>query len=417
MSSNPRPTVWLLKAGEPLPTEDRPRLLRMGVLAGKLVERGWDVTWWTPTFDHRRKSQRPEPPGTFELGANYRLELLRSTGYASNVSLARVRSLRMSAHEFARAAKVRRSPDLLVAAYPFPELCFAGLKYAEAHGLPFVLDIRDPFPDHLAAVAPRVMRPGLLPVVTHYRSQLTRLVTRSSAVTGVSESMLEWALQYTAQGSPRSPSRLFHIGANPLDPSPVVPTISRFTPEDPLVCLFICSGGHSFDGETIIRAFNILEARGERRIRCRFTGEGPRHELWRSRCGSPANVEFTGYVTERMSDLLREAHVGLVSMSGDLPRFWLGNKFFEYMSGSLGVLNSAEGDASKMIEACRIGWNIPSHDAHALADQLQRLADSPSQVTSAMQNCEAAFRERFVRSDIYEEFAEFLSVIAKAGRS
>ena len=40
--------VWLVTVGEPLPTDPgSPRLLRAGILAGLLAEKGHVVHWWS----------------------------------------------------------------------------------------------------------------------------------------------------------------------------------------------------------------------------------------------------------------------------------------------------------------------------------------------------------------------------------
>ena len=39
--------IWLIKEGEALPVDDKPRLMRTGSLAKYLSEQGHIVTWWS----------------------------------------------------------------------------------------------------------------------------------------------------------------------------------------------------------------------------------------------------------------------------------------------------------------------------------------------------------------------------------
>ena len=57
-SDGARKRIWLLQDGEPLPTDDNPRLMRTGTLAERLVEAGFDVTWWASSFQHSTKRYR-----------------------------------------------------------------------------------------------------------------------------------------------------------------------------------------------------------------------------------------------------------------------------------------------------------------------------------------------------------------------
>jgi glycosyltransferase involved in cell wall biosynthesis len=412
MNSNRAPRIWLIKAGEPLPTEEKPRLLRTGVMAERLVASGWDVTWWTPTFDHRRKAQRPEPAGLHQVTERYRVALLESSDYRRNISVARIRSLRRSSRSFARLAAKELPPDVIVASYPFTELCTATMNYAAAHDIPFVLDIRDPFPDNVSSVVPLHIRLAAWFPVKYYRRKLRRLVNYSAGVTGVSDGMLDWALGYADRVGRRPTDQVFQIGADSLDPPRVFDLPDQFTPESPLVCLFICSGGQSVDGRTVLEAFRILEERGEARIRCYFTGEGERHAEWREAVPDPGLVEFTGHVTTRMVELLRQSHVGIVSMTGFLPRFWLGNKFFEYLSASMVMVSNAPGSSAMILNDHALGYTIPMDDPVAMADTLQQLAGDPGTVAAIMHHVAREFPSHFERDAVYGRFIEYLRGLA-----
>ena len=50
--------VWLMRASELMPTIDgKDRLLRMGLLAEELTNRGHEVIWFSSTFNHFTKKQ------------------------------------------------------------------------------------------------------------------------------------------------------------------------------------------------------------------------------------------------------------------------------------------------------------------------------------------------------------------------
>ena len=71
--------IFLLKIGEPLPTDDgSPRFLRMGLLAEMLVKQGHEVVWWTSTFNHAEKNLRAKKDKTLRVSDDYTIKLIHS---------------------------------------------------------------------------------------------------------------------------------------------------------------------------------------------------------------------------------------------------------------------------------------------------------------------------------------------------
>ena len=92
--------VWLLTVGEPLPfDEGNPRLLRTGLMARVLVERGHDVLWWSSTMNHTNKSQRFAKSTKISVDDKLAIRVLRGCTYESNLSFRRVLNHRGVARE------------------------------------------------------------------------------------------------------------------------------------------------------------------------------------------------------------------------------------------------------------------------------------------------------------------------------
>ena len=152
--------VWLVTVGEPLPLDPgSPRLLRAGILAERLWERGHQVVWWTSAFDHTAKRHRCAGVKAIQLRERYHLRLLHGPGYRRNVSLARLLDHRAVAHEFSRQAIAETPPDIIVASFPTIELSAASTSYGLKRGIPIVLDVRDLWPDIFLNILPAWFRP------------------------------------------------------------------------------------------------------------------------------------------------------------------------------------------------------------------------------------------------------------------
>ena len=109
--------VWIENPFDNLPAEGfRPQ--RYWLMAEAFAKAGHDVTLWTSDFSHAKKAPRTilSSPDAF------RIRLVRTLPYRSNVSLARIRSHRAYARRWldeARAdAKANGAPDIVVVSLP-----------------------------------------------------------------------------------------------------------------------------------------------------------------------------------------------------------------------------------------------------------------------------------------------------------
>ena len=398
-----------MQDGEPLPTDESPRLMRTGNLAPRLVAAGFSVTWWTSRFNHGLKKYRQGNGGFTDLGDRYRVRMLDGPSYTRNLSLRRMRHYRSLAADFSRLADSAERPDLILASFPSPELAFAGMRFARRHGVPFIVDIRDPWPDIFSAYFHPLASWSLAPITSYYR-RMTRAVMRSAdSILAVSESMLNWGIEYAGRER-KAGDAVFFIGYNkqPAERRIVVP--QRFTEADPLTCLFATTCGNSYDGITVVEAARILEASGERRVSFVVSGDGECREKWMARASGLRTVRFTGWIShEELQELFFSAHVGLILMHGGITPFWLGNKFAEYLSTYLALINNVAGEAAAIVDSRRLGLNVPPRSPQAVADAVRTLLDSPAIVRDAMTNARTVFNDVFERGRIYDGYVQYLS--------
>jgi len=417
LHSNSRPpAIWLLKDAEPLPIDEQPRLLRTGVLAEKLVAAGFAVVWWTSRFNHGLKQHRKYPDTLCQLGSAYSLYLLDGPGYKTNISLARVLHQRSCAVHFTQLAPLLPRPDLVLASYPTSELCSAARVFAKERNIPFIIDVRDPWPDNLLGFYPPVARWSLWPIVWHYRRRLRSIANQASGIVSVSNVMLNWTIRVAGR-SRRAADQVIPIGYDLAGKEKEIQVPERFSQDAPLVCLFFSSCGRSYDGSTLVKAARLLEERGERRIRFVVSGDGEMRRKWMRQAAGLNSLIFTGRIShQEMQRYLATAHVGLVLLQGDITKFWLGNKFFEYLSGFLALINNVPSEAAEIVNANRMGVTIPPRDPGALAEVLTRLADTPSEVRRYMENSQKSFLEVFDRKILYEQYVEYIRERLKCGQ-
>ena len=207
----PNMLIWLVTIGEPLPT-DGPgeRLLRTGILAEQLVRHGHDVVWWTSTFDHVRKRHRCGGDQHICVSDRHHLWLLHANSYSSNVSLVRVANHRRIARSFRRLAPSEPRPDVIVCSWPTVELCVESVQLGRAWGVPVVLDVRDLWPDTIADLAPRQLRPAARLTLQGGYRQARYAASRATAIAGITREYVDWGLAYAGRCA-RVSTVTFHL--------------------------------------------------------------------------------------------------------------------------------------------------------------------------------------------------------------
>src|SRR5437867_7898449 len=184
--------------------------MRFMGLARALVARGHDVTLWTQTFFHHTKRHRFPTDAEYEA-EGYRVVMLRAFGYRKNVSVRRYASHWRFAQRLAAAMPARPAPDVVVTSLPPLDTVAAVAAYCAARGVPFVVDVIDPWPDVFVELLPPAVRPVGRMLSAPLSRRARRIFTRAHSVTGLSEQYVGWAQRLAAR---ELPGRVFYPAAD-----------------------------------------------------------------------------------------------------------------------------------------------------------------------------------------------------------
>ena len=187
--------IWLITIGEPLPLEPDVRKYRTAMLADKLIELGHTVRWWTGAFEHQRKVMQFTKDQEVSLSDRLALQVLRGCGYRRNVSLARYINHQIVALKFRIQSKKFAKPNVIIASMPDHLLAYEAARYARKNNIPFLVDIRDLWPDIFLDRFKKMGMYGLGKLVlTRDFMLLTSLLKSAYALTAVSRGYLQWGL-------------------------------------------------------------------------------------------------------------------------------------------------------------------------------------------------------------------------------
>jgi glycosyltransferase involved in cell wall biosynthesis len=416
--------VWLMTIGEPLPTcERKNRLLRTGLLANALKDKGHQVTWWTSTFDHTTKCHRFDRDSVFHAEENLEIVLLHGVGYEKNVSLRRLLDHIIIAFKFLQRSRSAPKPDIILCSLPTLELGVAAVRYGKRMGVPVILDVRDLWPDIFLELVPQrwrsIAKAALQPMFWAVR----RACKGATGIIGNSPGFVNWGVRY-AQRPPGRWDRDFPFGYSQQAPNTALIEQAKLfwatfgldgKREDCCVVCFFGTISRQFELDTVIEAARRLE-KGGRKFKFVLCGAGDAVEGYKKLAGDCESVIFPGWVgAPEIWTLMQMSDAGLAPYkNGEGFKDNLPNKPIEYLSAGLPVISSLNGYLQALLKEHACGLTYRGSDAGSLVDTLANLYDDRAALHIMSQNAFALYKKKFVAEKIYEELISYLEQVKAA---
>ena len=413
--------IWLMQTGEPLPIRNGIRKMRTAVLADNLLERGHKVLWWASTFEHQQKVMLSKKDRSFDILERYTIRVLRGCRYQKNVSIARYIDHQIVALKFRMQSKKFPRPDVIVASMPDHLLAYEAARYARKNRIPFIVDIRDLWPD---IFLDRFRSMGLYGVgkiaLALDFARLTFLLKNADSLVAVSKGYLKWGLDKIGRLE-SSFDKVFYIGYKNSSARNQVNEDESLGVHDWLrgreeqkIFLFIGTFGVSYELELIVEAANRFEKSSRSDICFVLAGTGEKSDLISQKAAELQNVVLPGWIGEsEINVLLKSAYVGLVpcrSIENTMP-----NKPFEYLSAGLPIINSLEGEMAELVDQHRLGFNYLPGDLDGLCHCVERLAADAKLHDEMSKNALEFFKKYGDADKIYDEYARHIERIGEKG--
>ena len=411
--------IWLMQTGEPLPTKNGVRKMRTAVLADKLLERGHSVLWWASAYEHQRKAMIASRDRNFDIFERYTIRVLRGFRYRKNVSIARYIDHQIVALKFRIQSKKFAKPDVIVASMPDHLLAYEATRYARKNSIPFLVDIRDLWPDIFLN---RFRSMGLYGVgkiaLSMDFTRLSFLLKSADSLVAVSRGYLKWGLNKIKR-TQISFDKVFYLGYKAHSRKTAVSNEGSEIPawlkgrENQKLFIFIGTFGVSYELEFILEAAKRFARSGRIDICFVLAGTGEKSDLISKKALGLNNVVLPGWIGEKeINTLLKMGYAGLLSYVKDAPQ-GLPNKPFEYLSAGLPLVNSLEGEMAELIDQHRLGFNYLPSDLEGLCRCIGRLASDPALYGEMSKNASKFFKEHGDADKIYGEYATHIEKIVE----
>ncbi|PTJ02683.1 hypothetical protein BU046_11925 [Staphylococcus simulans] len=405
--------IWIISDGEPLPTDnENVRLRRMGNLANILSERGNEVVWFSSNFEHYNKQFRTDHDEVKSIKDNYKIVLLKTNGYKKNVSLNRLLHFKTFSDKFLRIASQLEKPDIILSTMAPIQASKAVQQYALEYEVPYVIDIRDLWPEIYYEVTPKLLHPLVKLLVEKNKKTLEEVLKNSTAIVGVTEKFLEYGLNI-GKILKRSDDTVFHTAyPDILDSNEKT---KKYWNElgienNDFIVTFVGNFGKQFDLKTLFKAIDLIDNKRMKFVLC---GVGEKFNYYYEKYQSNPQVIMPGWVGKNeIATLLKLSSVGVAPYVDSINfRLNMPNKFGEYLSASLPILVSVPGMMEEKLNENKNGHYYKNE--YELRDKIIELYKDFDLLKRMSKYSRELYKNQFNVDIVYTEFAQYLENIAK----
>ena len=181
-----------------------------------------------------------------------------------------------------------------------------------------------------------------------------------------------------------------------------------------LMAIFTGTHGLANGLNAVLDAAVELKKRQRTDIKLVLVGDGMQKKALLDRAAELEldNVIFHDPVNKtKLAGLMASADVGLQILA-NVPAFYYGtspNKFFDYISAGLPVLNNYPGWLAELITKEQCGFAVPPENPQAFADALEQAANQREKLIEMGRNGQQVAREQFNRSILSQKFSDWVT--------
>ena len=259
-------------------------------------------------------------------------------------------------------------PDVVIGSSPHLLAALAAERAARRLNVPFVLEVRDLWPESLA------VRDGRQGPAYHALAALAKyLYAKADHIIVLAEGVRD---NLIARGI--TPNRITCI-PNGVDVS-AFPEVER-APSAALKLIYAGAHGPANGLDTVLEAAKLLA--GDDRVSFVLMGDGPSKSslVEQAKTMGLTNVEFATPVSKNDIPSTLASHDGGLMVLKDLPLFSFGvspNKLFDYWAARLPIICNVAGETAGTVEQVQGGIVATSASADALASAVRKLLDTPA---------------------------------------
>ena len=367
--------IWIIKTGEQTEHDPNSRLLRSGQIFQTLKKKGVNITWFNSSFNHQLKKQRFKRTTILRNGRS-KIVYLYGNSYENNISFKRFKSQIVNAIEFIKYLTKNKyeNPDLIISSYPTVELSFLSCLYAKKNNIPFLIDVRDMWPDIILKNLTLYKKFFFYPIFFVWNKCFKYCLKNASSIVSISHSFLNWSLN---KGNiSKSKFHKYFLFTKQIETKKFFNLKEKkfkFLKEKKRFIKVIYCGSISkrHDFETF---FHALKFTNNKKIITLVCGKGLYFDELKYKYRQNKNLFFLGWMNNKnLNYLLSICDYGLLPYHSMDFEMSYPNKLSEYLSNNLKILSCIGGISKKLIKNKNLGHIYKYKSEKALLRILNQL--------------------------------------------
>ncbi len=310
------------------------------------------------------------------------------------------------------AACFVKRPHVIIATSPQFFCGWAGVWASRLRRVPFVLEIRDLWPESIEAVG--AIRSRLLLRFLEFLER--RLYRAASHIVTVGDGYRQ---RICAKMSDKGRVTVITNGADVERFRPVDDPRFRHTwnLEDKFVCSYVGTIGMAHGLDVVLKTASLLRDKGRRDIAFCLVGDGAARQHLEAACrqaGLEEYVTFTGrQPRDEVPYILSGSDVCLIHLKKcDLFGSVLPSKMFETMAMARPIIMGVVGEARDVVMHAEAGIAMDPDSPTSLLDAVERLADDPALTRQLGQSARAHVAKHYNRDRLAGEMLTLLLTLA-----
>lgn len=414
--------IWILQTGEPIHLDDdNSRPMRGMNLANKLVEYGHHVNFISSVFYHQKKIHRTKYESISRVNPQLKITLIDSPGYKKNISLKRFYDHILMAFNLKKILKNSTEiPDLVFIGYPPIEISFVMSDWLRKLNIPFIVDIKDQWPDVIVDAFPSHLRFIGKLLLSPYYYMAKKIISNAAAITSMSDSFINWSVKFQNKNLTQI-NRVI----------PLVPSKNSFIEEDLIAAkiwcedngirndnkiniLFVGSLSIAFDFNTIIECAEKLK-NINKDVQFIICGDGEYKNLFYKKAKNLSNIIVTGWIDRNKitviasrSKLAIAPYKNVKNFNDNIP-----NKIIDYISLGLPIITPLQGEVSKLISDNHIGMNYRENIESSLREVIIYLCENSQIRNKLVNNALRLYKEKYSFDHVYGNAVNLIEEVYK----
>lgn len=346
---------------------------RLYFLANLYAKNGYQVELITSRFHHWTKSFR-DRKANFNSD-NLKVVLCDEIGYEKNIQIKRIISHWVLARNILKYMSGRKY-DVIYCHIPDNHLACLVSEFSKENGIPLIIDIEDLWPEAMRMIFNWPILSDIL--YFYFDKDAKQAFKNASAIVGSSNEYRDHPKKY---GVNVDNSLTVYVGNDlkKFDISVEKYKSSIAKKKNEFWVSYAGTLGASYDIETLIKAAQIIKARGINEIKINILGDGPnREKLQKIALAKECNVRFFGYQPyEKMAAYLYKSDININSLVKTAPHGFV-SKIGDYLASGHAVINTGSNVEFKNA-VVREGWgiNVEAQNPEKLANAIILLKNKP----------------------------------------